>query len=909
MHEIIHGLEDLAAFADQDPPPVILCASHRLTRELRLAHGRVQAAAGRVRWAALQTATPSQWCSAVLREALLSGALPPGVAPRRVLSAMQERVLWERVIAEDGAADGAADFYDRAGLAAAAAEANALAEAWRLPLNADMASSTETARFLAWRDAFRQRCRENGWLEPVRALEGQIDALARGAGRMPGAVVFAGFAPRERWSPHEARLARVLSERGVGIFEFHAGRETPGEAQAVALADRAAECRAAAAWAATHLAENPGRRIGIVVPELAALRDTLDDCLAAALPGRVRRHAFAVGAPLARQPLVQVALELLALAANPGRVEQARLGELLRDTYWTSEIEADARHRLEARMRESLPPEISIERLVRLLRRAALDGLAAPRLLAHLETLQAFRQPGRQLPSVWGERFAALLAAVGWPGERPLTEPEAQAKAAFGEIIDGLLELDAVLGKVGAGDTANRLRKLCAERMFLAEGGKADIAVHVTGPLEPLAAPCDALWVMGMNDHLWPPPPRANPLLPAELQRRAATPEASTEVQVALARVAHERLLRGAPRVVFSFAQMEGGRALRPSPLIADIAPALEWPQAPGRFESLAGGALERLADARAPALAAGEKVKGGTALLRAQAICPAWAFYRYRLGAKALEEPVEGLDARGRGTLLHAVLEAFWRERGSSDLAAMDGAARRAAIDAAVAAGIAAFNGGRDEPLPPRFLELEGERLARLAGQWLDLEAMREVGFHVVACEREITLEIEGIAVRLVLDRVDRLADGRLLIIDYKTGSKAGTKSWGEQRITEPQLPLYAAYAAYAASAADGELAGVAIGRARLDECVFSGIAMESGLLPKVAGIGDAAARRIFPAVATWPGLLAAWRDGIDTIAREVGDGVAAVVFADASDLSHCEVLPLLRLAERESQLDAADD
>lgn len=904
MHESIHGLNGLAAL---DSPPVILCASHRLTRELRLAHGRAQAAAGRLRWAALQTATLSQWCGAVLREALLSGALPPGILPRRVLSAMQERVLWEQVIADDAAADDVADFYDRAGLAAAAAEANALAEAWRLPLNADMAASTEAARFLAWREVFRQRCKEHGWLEAVRALEGQVDALARGAGRMPAAVVFAGFS---RMSPQEARLARVLSERGVRIFEFHAGRDAPAEAQAVALPDRAAECRAAAAWAAQRLNDAPGSRIAIVVPELAALRDTLDDSLAAALPGRVRRHAFAVGAPLARQPLVQVALELLVLAASvatsAGRVEQARLGELLRGTYWTSEIETDARHRLEARMREKLPPEISIERLARLLRRAELDGLAAPQLLAHLEALQAFRQPGRHLPSHWRERFAELLAAVGWPGERPLLEPEAQAQAAFDEMLVGLSDLDGVLGKVGAGDTANRLRKLCAERMFLAESGNAGVAVQVMGPLEPLASPYDALWVMGMNDHLWPPPPRANPLLPAELQRRATTPEASAEVQVALARAAHERLLRSAPTVVFSCAQADGGRALRPSPLLAGVPMAPEWPAVPGQVESLAGGAMEQLYDAKAPAVAAGEKVKGGTGLLRAQAICPAWAFYRYRLGAKALEEPVEGLDARGRGTLLHAVLEAFWRDRGSHDLRAMDAAARSAAIAVAVAAGLAAFNALREDPLPPRFLALEGERLVRLVGQWLDLELTREVPFQVLACEREITLDIEDIAVRLVLDRVDRLEDGSLLIIDYKTSATVSAQSWGEQRITEPQLPVYAAHAA---NAADGEVAGVALAKVRLDECGFAGIAVVNGLLPKVAGIGDDAARRIFPAVSGWPELLAVWRDSIGTIAREVGDGVAAVVFADEKDLAWCEVLPLLRLAERESQLEAGDD
>lgn len=958
MHESIHGLAGLAALNGTSGPPVILCATHRLTRELRLAHGRAQVAAGQVRWAALQTATVSQWCSALLREALLSGALPVGVAPRLVLSATQERVLWERVIAEDAASDEAVDFYDRAGLAGVAAEANALASAWRLHLSADAAQSTatmseETRRFIAWRDAFRSRCKEHGWLEPVRGLDWQIEALARGAGRLPTTVVFAGFdrlplqevpqkasqlAPNlaSQLAPQLAHLARVLAERGVRVMELRLEGEAAGQAKAVALPERAAECRAAAAWAAQRLnaalsaSSAPAVRIGIIVPELAALRETLNDALdeylqpAALNPAQAqctdspRRHAFSLGVPLTREPLVQVALELLTLAANPGRVEQARLGELLRGAFWSSEIETDARHRIEALMREKLAPEVTLERLLRLARRAELDKIAAPRLVADLARLAGWRAAngGRQLPSTWATRFADLLGAVGWPGERALTPRETEARAAFDEMLDSLGTLDAVLGKAsvtggnphGTGDTASRLRKLCAERMFqpeLTSAAAAQVAISVMGPLEPAAAPFDALWVMGMNEHLWPPAARPNPLLPADLQRRTGLPEASAEGQVALARAAHERLLKSAPEVVFSFAQADGGRELRASPLLAHIARVESWDMPKGLVAAQVGAAMEMLFDAKAPEVAAGEKVGGGTGLLRAQAICPAWAFYRYRLGAKALAEPVEGLDAAGRGTLLHAVLEAFWKDRGSHELQVMTGAEREVAIAAAVTAGITAFNAQREEPLPPRFVELERERLVRLVSQWLDLEAQRSAPFRVAACEREISIEIEGIAVRLVIDRIDALDDGRLLILDYKTGANISAASWAAERITEPQLPVYAAYVA---DAAGGEIAGVALAKVRLDDCGMSGVAAEDGLLPKVAGIGEDAARKLFPNIAGWPELMAAWQRNIGTIAREVGEGVAAVCFEKEKELDYCEVLPLLRLAERRSQMEAGE-
>jgi exodeoxyribonuclease-5 len=910
MPEIVHGLAGLAVLnreiAGSCP---ILCATHRLTRHLRLAHGRAHAAAGVARWPALATATVAQWCAAVLRESLLTGELPADLAPRQVLSGLQERALWERIIA----ADGGDDFYDLAGLAAAAVEANALIEAWKLRLApADAGIDVETARFLAWREEFRRRCAEGRWLEPVRGLEWQIEAIARGAGRMPAVAVFSGF---DRLPPQEERLARVLAGRGVRVVELRLELEQAGRAVTLACPDRLAECRAAADWAARLLRQSPGARLGIVAPELGAVRERLADLLDEALlpaalnPAQAeapRPYDFSLGTPLARRPLVKAALDLLAvaIAGGRGRIEQARIGELLRGAHWSAADEADARHRLEARLREKLAPEITLERLLRFARREQDKGIAAPRLLRHLEALKSWAPPARLLPSAWAQRFAGLLAAAGWPGDRPLSSHEWQARRALQEAIDSLGELDAVLGKVGAGETAAQLRRLCGERIFQPEGGTA-AAVQVLGLLESAAEPFDALWVMGMNEHLWPPAPRPNPLLPAELQRRAGTPNASAEVQLAFARLVQQRLLRGAPQVVFSHAEADGGRALRPSPLLAGLPEGSA--EAPfDLLAGLAGGApLEALADSRAPAVGPGEKVCGGTGLLKAQAICPAWAFYQYRLGARALEEPVEGLDAMGRGTLLHKVLERFWQGRGLAELLAMDAAGREAAIAAAVDAGVADFDSAREDPLPPRFLALEAERLRRLVAQWLEAEAGRPASFRVVACEREIDLEIEGIAVRLVIDRIDALEDGRLLILDYKTG-KVSADSWNDARIAEPQLPIYAALAT--GDNLGGEVCGAAFARVRLDECGFVGIAAEGGLLPKVAGIGEDAARKRFPLLASWPELLAHWRESIAAIAREVGAGEAAVRFANEKDLAWCEVLPLLRLAERRAQMERTE-
>ena len=102
------------------------------------------------------------------------------------------------------------------------------------------------------------------------------------------------------------------------------------------------------------------------------------------------------------------------------------------------------------------------------------------------------------------------------------------------------------------------------------------------------------------------------------------------------------RLLTAAPAITFSWRRQDGARFLRPSPLIADLPVA---PEAAPLPPAPLPPPLEALIDTRGPAVPPGEKVSGGTGLLKAQAICPAWGFYQYRLGAQALREPVEGQD------------------------------------------------------------------------------------------------------------------------------------------------------------------------------------------------------------------------------------------------------------------------
>jgi exodeoxyribonuclease-5 len=471
----------------------------------------------------------------------------------------------------------------------------------------------------------------------------------------------------------------------------------PQQAKHIVLTNQDAECRAAVAWAKAQLAENPQASIAIVVPELAALRSKLsallDDVLQStaarpALAESRRCYDFSLGVPLNTQPVITTAIHLLQFAWKRGNIFQQEIVRLLHSPYWSEGLlEADARALLDARMRRDLPLSFKSVRLQNYIHKVTVgdDGMRLPATMKSLQDLLAYAQSQetKQLPSAWALVLGQALVHADWPGRRSLSSFEYQATKSFNKVLSAMAGLDDLLGKIDAKDVISQLIKLCQAQIFQPES-KQIPQLQIMGMMEAAAAPLDAIWVMGMNDHVWPPIARPNALISASLQRAAETPNASSEVQVAFAKAIHERLIKSARSVIFSSATQDGDRQLRASPLMQDI------PLASGEV-TLAKTLAEQLVDSvpievvnkpwqwlddnQAPVVEDGSHVSGGTGLLKAQAICPAWAFYQYRLYARALKEPVDGLDAMDRGNLVHQVLEVFWDGRDSAYLQALSDA------------------------------------------------------------------------------------------------------------------------------------------------------------------------------------------------------------------------------------------
>ena len=905
---------------------LILCPTARLVRAIQSDIAKSNSLNGQLLWLSVPVQTLSNWIDGVIETALLAGNIAGNVSqPQTLLAPLNEQLLWEDVITQSLKKNIFGDLFDVSGLASAAMEANRYQIAWKLHIPREY-QAEESRQFLHWQRLFSQRCEQLNVLESVRYFDWQLDCLelnrqAQAKLRLPAHIAFAGF---DQTAPQEQRLREILIKRGVQISDYLSINAKPAIAQHVCLDNIDAECRAAVAWAQSCLTHNPNAKLAIVSPKLSEIRnqlaDLLDDTFYPAsvrpsLAETAKNYNFSLGTPLSQQPIIQAALNLLRLF-SAYQLQQSDISSVLLSPFWSAnQQEADAHAMLDAKMREKLPMQLSLARFIEFVQKQHDNGLSVPQLLVHLNYATTLSS-ARAMPSQWAQNLNAVLAGVNWPGQRSINSLEFQAINAWQKALQTFAKLD-VLGKnLSPSEAVQHINQICAEQVFQAETTN-ESSIQIIGIMEALSAPVDAIWALQMNDHIWPPPARPNPLLPANIQRAAKVPGADNHIQAAFAAVIHQRLLHSATAIIFSSSKAEGESQLRASPLIKDIVNsemgciAANFSLAATLAESLSQQKnihLEHVIDHIAPPIQAGDHVSGGTGLLKAQAICPAWAFYQYRLGAKALKTPSNGLNNMDRGSLVHAVLERFWRP---TEFKQLDNKFRHFAVlrdmtsdDFTKAINIAIKHTLQDfadktNVASKTVLELEHERLYKLIGAWLTHEKDRNLAFSIVDCEAERKVQICGLEITLKIDRIVQLENGELELIDYKTGQEPKMTSWNDARITEPQLPIYASF--WAAFGADeSKISSVQFAWVKIADHAFIGVSTDN-----FEAEIDKRKPKFIQQFDDWQSLLSHWKASIEAIAQEIKLGEAAVRFNNENDLMYCEVLPLLRLPERQLQFE----
>ena len=865
----------------------VITPNHRLALSLQREFGDFQARLGKVLWESADILSWSGFLERAGEDARYSDveSLP------LVLSQTQSYALWENLLRASPTGKSLLGVADTAQLAH---EAWQLTRTWRLEPHLRGAAQNEDSKaFQDWAPRYERTLQRNVLMDAAELADRVLPLMTDGRIRRPQTLVAYGF---DSFTPQQSDfldgLLRVGSEVLLAGPQEHAGRVLRQP-----CIDAEQEIRLAAAWARTRL-EAGNTRIGVVVPDLAARRAAVVRLFSAAIapdyalpgaPSRVLPFNLSLGVALADYPLINTAILLLELAGRETEFERA--SRLLRSPFIAgAETERSARALLDIELRGRVEPAVTLEGLQSLLVRHGTDCQQLARLLTALAEFRKNRLFGTQAPSMWARAISDALAVAGFPGERALDSAEYQTLKRWHDLVAGFAALDRVVPRMVFAEALSRLRRMAADTLFQPES--PDVPIQILGVLETSGMNFDSLWVMGLDDEHWPPPQRPNPFLPLAVQRAAGLPQCSLADSLAAARSITRRWCVSAGEVVLSHALQEDDRELRPSALIATLnqgqVEVTACADYRGAIHALRD--IERLADNTAPPLIRDHAAGGGTGLLKDQAACPFRAAARHRLHSETPEVPHAGLDALERGTLVHNVLANVWAQLRTSDaLQALDSNALEGLLDSSADAAMVRIRRERPTALSGRFADIEKRRLMHLARDWLEQDRKRSA-YTVLAVEDKRGMAIGGLQLNARLDRVDETADGRRIVIDYKTGRANAGDMLGE-RPEEPQLPLYLLTAEPGAAA-------VTFAQVRTGKMAYVGLARDDDLLPGIKAHADTKQAEQYP---VWADLVAAWRTDLERIALQFADGVSLVdPKRYPQTCQYCDQQPFCRIRER---------
>jgi probable DNA repair protein len=826
-------------------------------------------------------------------ERLIDSARARGDNLPRRLRAVEEWLLWREAVRE---ACAGLELLAPDALIDSIRHAAELADDWNLRPQAETA---EAALLLHARQLYAERCQALGAIDSSHywRLLPRVEALSRADADRggEGCTWLVGFA--------ELGPARVreLERRGARVLAPVPRTEAAAAAEIAACTDGAGELTAAARWARACLQRDPSARLLLVVPRLPQCRHQLISALSQTLdaasiltPRAADAPLFAIegGQPLDSYPLVAAALDIFALAA--GVAQSAQLSAVLRSPYLdaiNAAASAASGWRFDVWLREQNINEARPASLRALLATVAQALGAATR--AMLQTLlSAIETPAhvRQLPSNWARLYAQMLQRCGWPGA-DLSSEEQQIRQRFEQLIGDFAALDGN-GSLSARaltvtEAHELLRTLAGTIAF--EPASDDVPVTVSAYLGDPIVRYDGIWVAGLSYEVWPQSATPDPLLPLTLQLAAALPQASAAGQLQCARTALQRWRNAGRQLVLSWSRTEGELEREPSPLLAELASAntelgdanataapaatlVRWLRRDGRLESFS--------DEAGTAWPPGNPLPGGTRLLELQALCPFRSFAELRLHAHALPQPMPGIDPRVRGQLLHRALELFWRQTpDSASLKVRTAAASTALIERCVAQGLREILAPGAVSPDARLLQLEQQRAVRVIEGLLEWERQREP-FTVAQLEWRRVQPIGAFSLSLRLDRVDRLSQGGLIVIDYKTGAAESFDPHAERQ-PRPQLPAYAL-------AAGDEVVAVAMAYLGRDGLKWRGLADHP---QRLAGVPAPK-----PPEPDWIAVRAHWYAQLSELVHEFAAGHAAVLPLPHA-CEHCHLQLLCRV------------
>ncbi len=418
----------------------------------------------------------------------------------------------------------------------------------------------------------------------------------------------------------------------------------------------------------------------------------------------------------------------------------------------------------------------------------------------------------------WVDWLAGLLGGLDAMGDAPLAALVARhltltvglanggdgVTSPLWKTVDGqeaYLAITAVVDAAGAAGVVSPQHYRDILRSVLDKGevrrqGQVHLDTMIWGTREARILGADLVILGGMNDGIWPALPAPDPWLNRDMRLKAGL--LLPERRIGLSAHDYQQAVC-APQVVISRARRDAQAetvASRWINRLTNLLSGLPEQGGPAALRAMMARGdvwLDRAAMLDAPRMQVPQAARPSprppvtarpkelpVTAIRTLIRDPYAIYARYILRLRPLDALRPGPDPRLRGQVLHSILEAYLRQPSTGQLPR----ARLMAIAEALLAEGVAWPSARAFWLA---------RLERAADVFLG-ENTRAGGMPVLL-EETMGLDLPGVGFRLTArpDRIDVLPDGRLHLIDYKTGT---VPTDAQQELFDNQLLLEACMA-----------------------------------------------------------------------------------------------------------------
>ncbi len=865
----------------------VIAVSSQLARWLLYSRNKNLAATGKEAWETPNIGTLESWL-----KNLWNSSWPS----KYVISKTQSLKLWEAIVEGDLRLSNT-NLLQLEELAQSASKAYANIKLYDIPTDSgSFSSSLEAETFLRWFKEYEEKLENLEAIDPSELCSRVYDGLESGQITLPPqSLIFSGFF---EFDPALKRLIEFLPDKGVSINKtgLVEKRTPPSLAKFFESKSIREECQLCAKDIKKHY--KPGVTFGIILCDYSKYKDSLSKELTAELSPRYTfpwldeetPFNFENASSLTREPAIQQALSILSSGQN---ISLETFTEFLHSPFYTGFTK-------EQEFRRKIDREFHREKRLRIdLGRSDAFPSTLPGLKKNLKNWFLFvRDNEPRPPSVWARVFSQTLRRLGWPnGDREANLRTTLIYEAWTECLDALASLDHILGSQTKQQAYTALKRFAEGKSFQAQ--RKNKPIQIIDFSNTAGMQFDHVWVLGSNADALPATSSPNPFIPINVQKKLNLPHSSPEWELNLTQNLLSQFQSQSKSINFSYSLWDKDIAVRKSPLINRYSNKIERSSflKPKKIDSQSKAenlleSFEENIEISVSTEEASSKRKGwsraGYRLIKNQSNCAFKAFAAHRLELDPISVPETDFEESERGILVHNALESVWNElKTSSKLRDL---LENGQLPDLIKNKIDEVSEKISDSLKNQvqFVELEKKRVASLIEKWLRNEDLRE-HFEIFGLEYAETISIAGLDLNVRVDRIDRLSDGSQFIIDYKTGA-LNTADWFQERIQEPQLPLYAIKL---------KPAGIAYARVVKDTKTtnFSYLSKEPSI-PRLPNAPTSFEKRT--GIAEWEHLLNYWEACLSSLAADFLSGKTEIdPFRPGITCKSCGYQSLCRIAE----------